>query len=236
MQQIKSFKNAQETAIALANHIREQVPHARDKFYLAVSGGSTPKMLFEALVNVKDQLQWEKVQLFWVDERCVPPTDDESNYKMTLNALLKHISLPEENIHRMKGELNPKEGLADYENQIKLVPVNEGYPRFDLIILGMGDDGHTASIFPSEKHLLDMESMLAIGTNPYSNQKRLTLTGKTIKNAKEIIFHVTGKAKANVFDKIINQKEKYLEYPAYYIANNTKTTWYLDEAVQNYIN
>jgi 6-phosphogluconolactonase len=229
MHKINTFNTSQKTAKALANHLKQQVEQANGPFYLAISGGSTPKMLFEALVEIKDEINWAKIQLFWVDERCVSPTDDDSNYKMTQNALLEHIALPTENVHRMKGELKPKEGLLDYQKEIDKIPAKNGFPEFDLIILGMGDDGHTASIFPTEKELLDKEDVLAIGTNPYSGQKRLTLTGKTINNAKEVIFHVTGKNKATVLTKILNQKGDFLEYPAAHI-NGANTAWFVDKA------
>lgn len=231
MSAIKSFKTPIETARALACHIKEQVSKTKGEFFLAISGGSTPKTLFEALVKIKTDIDWGKIQLYWVDERCVPPSDDESNYKMTLITLLKHVPVPVQNIHRMKGELSSEECMAEYYKSLASIPLFNGFPRFDLIILGMGDDGHTASIFPTEKHLLEANTALAIGTNPYTNQKRLTLTGKTIKNAGEIIFHVTGTAKAAIFNKIINQKENYLDFPAFHISKNENVYWYVDNEV-----
>lgn len=224
---ITSFASAIEAAEILAQHIKNKV-NSSDSFNLAVSGGSTPKMLFEALTAIKDKIEWNKLQLFWVDERCVAPDHDESNYRMTLENLLSNVALPEGNIHRMKGELSPEDGLIDYQNDINSLPKSEGLPQFDLIILGMGDDGHTASIFPPSKELITIESDLAIGTNPYSGQKRLTLTGRTIKNAKEIIFHVTGKNKAQVLSEILNEKGDFETYPSYYFKDEAE--WWVDNA------
>ncbi len=228
MSNIKEYNTPLDTARELAMYIQQRVEPVPDKFYIAISGGSTPRMLFETLSELTPRVDWKKIQLYWVDERCVPPTDDESNYKMTFNSLLKNVSVPEQNIHRVKGELKPEESLAEYEKEIEQVPVKNGFPLFDLIILGMGEDGHTASIFPTEKELFQSGSATAIGTNPYSNQKRITLTGPTINNAKEIIFHITGKAKGEVLRKILHKSGDYLEYPAAYI-NTEKTTWYIDK-------
>jgi 6-phosphogluconolactonase len=226
MSKIKSYPTAEETSKQLGGYLKSQI-NKSDIFHLAISGGSTPKMLFEALTAISDDIDWEKLHMYWVDERCVVPTHDESNFLMTYNSLLKHVPISENHIHRMKGELNSEGGLLDYQSNIASLPKKNGLPQFDLIILGMGDDGHTASIFPPEKELITVESDLAIGTNPYSGQKRLTLTGRTIKNATEIIFHVTGANKAKVLSEILNDKGNYINYPSYYFLGD-KTTLYLD--------
>jgi len=228
MNNIKSFPTAKETAKALATFLKDKI-NASNTFYLAVSGGSTPKMLFEAMTAIKVDIAWNKLQLFWVDERCVAPEHEESNYRMTFESLLSNVPLSEDNIHRMKGELSPEDGIVDYQQEIKYLPTSDKLPQFDLIILGMGDDGHTASIFPPSKELITVESDLAIGTNPYSGQKRLTLTGRTIKNAKAIFFHVTGTNKASVLDEILNDKGDCKTYPSYYFKGD-KVEWWLDDA------
>ncbi len=229
MSNIKSFNTPEETAKALAEYIKNKINSSSGDFYMAVSGGSTPRMLFTELIAVKDLVNWNKLKLYWVDERCVAPTHEESNYKMTYDSMLSQCALPEKNIFRMKGELNPEEGLLDYEKSISQIPHKNNYPYFDLIILGMGDDGHTASIFPPDLHLIEIDQPLAIGTNPYSGQKRLTLSGKTIKNAKEIVFHVTGNGKASVLDEILNKKENYKNYPSSAFAFEHNTLWYVDK-------
>jgi 6-phosphogluconolactonase len=228
---IKTFTNPEATADALSRYIKQKIDGAPESFYLAVSGGSTPKMLFQSLVKIKNEIPWQKIQLYWVDERCVPPTDKESNFRMTAEFMLNKVPLLINNIHSIKGDLKPEEALMHYIEEIKLVPERNGYPQFDLIVLGMGDDGHTASIFPPEKKLIDIDNPVAIGTNPYNGQKRITLTGKTINNASEVIFHVTGKSKAKVLNEIVFKKNNYAKYPASYIDNGGKTYWFVDEEV-----
>jgi len=227
MKTIKSFSTAEKTAEALAGYLRHKINN-NSSFYLAVSGGSTPKMLFEALTAIKVEIAWNNLQLYWVDERCVAPEDNESNYRMTYDSLLKNVPLSEDNIHRMKGELKPEEGVIDYQKEIDALPQANGLPQFDLIILGMGDDGHTASIFPPSKELITIESDLAVGVNPYSGQRRITLSGRTIKNAKETIFHVTGEKKAQVLAEILNETGNYQDYPSYYFKD--QAIWWVDEA------
>lgn len=230
MNTIKSHKTAKETAKALALYLKDQI-NKSSVFHLAISGGSTPKMLFEALASIKVDIAWNKLQLYWVDERCVTPDHAESNYRMTVESLLSKVPLQTDNIHRMKGELKPEEGIIDYQKDIDALPKAKGLPQFDLIILGMGDDGHTASIFPPSKELITIDSDLAVGTNPYSGQKRLTLTGRTIKNAKEVYFHVTGANKAPILKEILNESGKYKDYPSFYFKSDAQ--WWVDDAALN---
>lgn len=227
MNKIKSYPSPQETAKALASYLKDSI-NASSSFHLAVSGGSTPKMLFEALTTIKVEIAWNKLELYWVDERCVSPEHEESNFRMTYESLLRNVPLPEDNIHRMKGEMAPEDGVTDYQKDIDALPKAQELPQFDLIILGMGDDGHTASIFPPSKELIAVESDLAVGTNPYSGQKRITLTGRTIKNAKAVIFHVTGVNKAQVLDEIMNKKGDFDNYPSYYFKDDAE--WWVDSA------
>ncbi len=224
---IKSFPSARETAKALAAYLKDKINESSN-FHLAVSGGSTPRMLFDALSVIKVDIAWNKLQLYWVDERCVGPEDKESNYRMTYESLLTNVPLPEDNIHRMKGELIPEEGVADYQSDIDCLPKVNQLPQFDLIILGMGDDGHTASIFPPSKDLITIAKDLAVGTNPYSGQKRITITGRIIRNAKETIFHVTGDNKAKVLNEILNETGNYENYPSYYFKDEAE--WWVDNA------
>ena len=226
MKNIKSFASAEETALALAKYIKRKINDS-NTFHLAISGGSTPKMLFQALSDIKIDITWNKLQLYWVDERCVAPDNSESNFRMTYENLICNVPIPEHNVHRMKGELPPIDGVSDYQKVIEGLPKYAGLPQFDLVILGMGDDGHTASIFPPSKNLITLKKDLAVGTNPYSGQERITLTGRTIKNAKEVIFHVTGDNKARVLNEILDEQGSYKEYPAYYFKD--VADWWVDE-------
>ena len=215
------FKNICEESISKTGRIN-----------IAISGGNTPKLLFEILAEkFKDKIEWDKVNIYWADERCVPPDNDGSNFGMTGKFLFSKILIPEGNIHRIYGENVPAVEAVRYADEIKnnLKQRNE-IPKFDLILLGMGDDGHTASIFPDQMDLLNSDNVCAVVFHPESGQKRITLTGKVINNADKIYFLVTGKSKAEVMKEILEKKNGYLKYPAAHIqTNNNYTFWNLDK-------
>lgn len=227
--------DALSTAQSFADHFAERVEQSH-VFHIALSGGSTPKILFELLADeYEEEIEWNKVHFWWGDERCVIPTDDDSNYKMTKEKLFDYISIPEGNIHRVLGENNPVDEAIRYGKLVDdLLPIERGQPVFDLIMLGMGGDGHTASIFPHEIELLKDEATCAVATHPVSGQKRVTLNGPAIQNAKEICFLVTGEGKADKLDEIFHQKEGYLNYPAAHF-NGEHVIWFLDEAAASKI-
>ena len=197
---------------------------------VALAGGSTPEQIFDTLTQeYRNTLNWDNLHFFWGDERCVPPDHEESNYKMARKHLFDHLPIPEENIFRIRGELNPEEARQNYESILQnKLPHANGLPYFDAIMLGMGDDGHTASIFPYEISLWNSDNLCEIGTHPQSGQKRITLTGKVINNAENIMFLVTGEKKAAKVDEIINQKNGYKNNPAA-LTDPHKTIWLLDQ-------
>ena len=160
-------------------------------------------------------------------KRCVPPNDTESNYKMTFDHLLSKVNFPEQNVHRVKGELNVNEACKDYIDEIdKTIGKVNDLPQFDIVILGMGADGHTASIFPYQIELWDSEDICVPAKHPESGQERVSFSGNLINNAKEIYFLVTGIDKAEKVAEIINQKNNYLSYPASLVKS---PLWFLDE-------
>lgn len=226
------FDSPNSVAVAFADHLKKWI--IGDKpFHLALSGGSTPKILFQYLASLSsDFLPWKQIHLWWGDERMVPPDHAESNFSMTKNFLLDHIAIPEENIHRVKGEISPEAASNTYIEEIKAnVPQADGWPLFDLIMLGMGDDGHTASIFPYEIYLLRSPEICAVATHPDSGQKRVTLTGKAINAAERVAFLVTGKNKAEKVSEIMQKKPESHIYPAAYIQPIAgKLYWFLDYA------
>lgn len=226
------YKNGQELAAHFADFFLQQT---KDKavFHVALSGGSTPKILFDLLAKeYADRFEWSKIHFWWGDERCVPPTDEESNFKMTKELLIDKISMPSENIHRVLGENDPVKEALRYAEEIQAtIPTKNDLPRFDLMILGMGPDGHTASIFPHQIELLHAKPICAVATHPESGQKRVTLTGATINNAAEIAFLVTGSNKKEKIHEIFNEEKDYKQYPAAHIqASDGNLSWYLDEA------
>ena len=226
--QINVFKDNEAVAEAFAMHLAERLQNT-GLVRMAVSGGSTPKVLFQNLAErYADTIKWQNIHLFWVDERCVPPHDTDSNYGMTFEKLLSHIDIPSRNIHRIWGENEPDKEAAQYGAIVSgLVPSQGGVPIFDLILLGMGGDGHTASIFPAESHLLNSKAPYAVATHPETGQKRISMTGKIINAAKDIHFLVTGSSKAPVVQEIFGQSGNYRSYPASHIQG---ATWWLDKA------
>ena len=206
--------------------------------HLALSGGSTPKVVFEYLSeNFKNEIDWSTVHFYWGDERCVSPSHEESNYKMTVDYLLSNVDVPAANIHRVKGENIPEEEAVRYseilENELPIV--NE-IPQFDLVILGMGDDGHTASIFPHEIHLWDSDKSCEVAIHPDSGQRRITITGKVINNAKEVAFLVTGDSKSEKIKEIINNETTAALYPASLVVPTSgKLFWFMDTAASKEI-
>jgi len=231
------FDNVAEVARGVADLITEkalQSQGAGKYLNIAVSGGSTPVVLFQLLSTeeYRTALPWTSIRLFWVDERCVDPTHPESNYGTTYDSLLQHALLPAENIFRMKGEEIPVNEASRYHGLLhELLPVRNGVPVFDLILLGMGDDGHTASIFPNQLHLLHSTKAVEVATHPVSGQKRITLTGPVLCEASQLVFMITGAGKAAIVATIIGKSEEAKKYPASYVHDSTgKTEFYLDKA------
>lgn len=226
------FPAKEEVAATFAAFLKEQI-NASERYSIALSGGSTPKILFEHLArHYAEDIDWSKALLFWGDERCVPPTDDDSNFKMTKTYLLDHITIPQENIFRILGENNPESEAQRYASEaLRTLPIENNLPVFDLIILGMGGDGHTASIFPHQMELLEVDNWCGVATHPDSGQQRITLTGKVINAAKQIAFLVTGESKKEKVDIILHQKDGYKSYPAAHIQPTNGTLhWWMDEA------
>lgn len=201
---------------------------------ISLSGGSTPKSLFDYWSeNHANDIDWDSTFFFWGDERCVPPADDQSNYKMTKDHLLSHVPIPEKNIFRIKGENDPEKEAERYSNLLEVeVDMENNIPAFDIVILGMGDDGHTASIFPHEMELWNSEEYCVVGTHPDSGQKRVSLSGTTINNARNIAFLVTGAGKAEKVKEIVgggeNVEDKYPAAKVDPVSGNL--FWFLDQA------
>jgi 6-phosphogluconolactonase len=235
-----------DDALAVAHGIAELLKNKALQYSLqgeflnmAISGGSTPKALFELLSGneYSESIPWKTIRLFWVDERCVPPTHTESNYGMTYDALLQYSLIPAENIYRMKGEEVPIDETFRYAGLIHhLLRVKQGIPVFDLILLGMGDDGHTASIFPDQLQLIHDERTVNVAIHPQSGQKRITLTGKVLNAAEQVVFMITGSTKAHIVSAIVGKTEEAKKIPASYISDKTgKTELYLDKDAAAYL-
>jgi len=221
-----------EAASLFINASRDSIA-ARKQFVVAISGGSTPRRLYTLLSSspCRDQVDWQKVHFFWADERCVRKEDEASNFKMVFDRLLSKVPIPNQNIHRIKGEEEPEKAARDYEADIKEFFGGSGLPVFDLVLLGMGEDGHTASLFPGSKSL-EETARLAIPVylkKPYGN--RITLTLPVLNNAAQILFLVAGISKATVLSEIVSDGEKKGKFPAGRIRPlQGKVIWLIDQA------
>lgn len=226
-----------DLAEKFSKYLKELVDTSPEYLNICLSGGSTPKIIFQHLAeNYKTKFDWNKIRFFWGDERCVPPNNAESNYRMTKENLFEKINIPAENIFRIRGEENPDDEVNRYSTIIQeTVPLVNSLPKFDLVILGIGEDGHTTSIFPDRLDLFETEKFCEVIEHPVSKQKRISLTGKVINNAKQIIFLVTGKNKSDIVKSILNKEDGYKKYPAAHISPiNGELIWMLDkEAAQN---
>jgi 6-phosphogluconolactonase len=232
---VKTFKGigklsqyAARSFIEIANESIQE----RGRFLVALSGGSTPMRLYELLGNqFQDEVDWSRIHFFWGDERCVPVDDAGNSYGQTKKVLFDKINIPEENIHRIPSELEPDSAARAYADTLKVFadpPL--AWPRFDLVLLGMGDDGHTASLFPNSP----VESALptlAVTAN-YQNRpaNRVTLTPKVLNSSRNIIFLVTGRSKAVTLSRVLSDNYLPAELPAQRIApENGNLIWLLDE-------
>jgi len=203
----------------------------KKRFAAAISGGSTPRRLYALLGSegYRYQVDWQHVHLFWADERCVPKEDDASNFRSAFDTLLSKVGLPDENVHRIKGEQTPDKAARDYEEEMRRFFGESERPRFDLIILGMGEDGHTASLFPGSGSL---EERVRLAIPVYLGEpkkNRITLTLPVLNNAEQILFLVTGPSKAPVLSEIFGEGEKKRGFPAGLISPTHGTiTWLVD--------
>ncbi len=227
------FENQDHLVKGLTEYFIKVLHGKNGIFNVALSGGSTPKSWFDYLaLHHQDDTFWENIHFYWGDERCVPPDDADSNFGMTKKHLLDRVPVPEKNIHRIQGELAPDMAAEFYEKELRQ---NMGEtPVFDLLILGMGDDGHTASVFPSEIKLWNSDRLCVVGTHPLSGQKRVSLTGKVINAAAAVAFLVTGENKQERVREIINQEPSAVYYPASLVSPEAGTLhWFLDKAAAN---
>lgn len=229
--EIQIFKTKDDLNYTFTERIKEIISE-KERVTFALSGGSTPKSLFDYWAQLpKDEIDWKKVRFFWGDERCVPPSDDESNYKMTKEHLFDFVPVPNENIFRILGENDPGSEAVRYGKLLTgELETTNGVPSFDVLMLGMGDDGHTASIFPHEITLWDSPENCVTATHPVSGQRRVSLSGKVINAAKNVFFLVTGENKADKVKEIIEQPDQTgKKYPAALVQPDSGNLyWFLD--------
>ncbi|MBI5075928.1 MAG: 6-phosphogluconolactonase [Nitrospirae bacterium] len=213
----KLFRDASEQAIA-----------EQGRFSVALSGGSTPRQLFRHLgTSYRKKIAWDRVHLFWSDERCLPRDHEQSNFRLAYDELISRIWIPGANVHRIKGELRPLEASQYYEVDMKKHFV-EDLPAFDLILLGLGADGHTASLFPGSEILREKQRLALPVFSDTALHWRVTLTLPVLNSAKRVIFLVSGRSKAGIVGSLLSRKEN-REYPAAMVRpSDGNITWLLD--------
>lgn len=222
-------------AAVCAQHISallEQALASQEHATLAVSGGSTPKLLFQSMVAAG--FKWDRVHLFFVDERCVPPNDAESNYRLANENLIGPAQVPASQVHRIHGEMQPEAGAQQYIGDIRnFFGLEEGeLPHFDVVQCGMGPDAHTASLFPGELEIEDREHIAAaVHVQKMASKWRVTLLPGPLLAAKNTVFLVTGADKAPGVGNVFHQEFDPKQYPAQLISRQSKrVTWFLDQA------
>lgn len=223
-----------ETA-ELFSRLAQDAVAKRGRFSVALSGGSTPKALFSLLAKpaVVDNIPWASTHIFWGDERLVPPDDPGSNYYHAAKLLLQHVPIPAENIHRVKGEHTADQAVQDTIDQLRKFSSDDRiWPRLDLVLLGMGSDGHTASLFPGSDPVEDPGVFVKHVSAEYEDRPadRLTLTPLIINDARHILFLVTGANKAEALAAVLQGPKDWRKWPAQRIkAHDGTLTWFVDQ-------
>ncbi len=236
---IKIFGSPNELAISFAEILSNKIDTLlvnKKIINIAISGGNTPIELFKILaVDYKDKIKWNNINFYWVDERCVPADSAESNFSGAYDNLFSKINIDYSNIHRIKGEDNPLNEAAKYSRIVTSnVTAKNSIPCFDIILLGIGEDGHTASIFPNQMGLLTSEKLYDVSFHPVTMQRRITMTGKIINNAENIYFLASGESKLKIVNDILKESEEAMKYPAFYVNPlNGALFWMMDKEAGN---
>jgi 6-phosphogluconolactonase len=228
---VERFRDRDTMMQVAAQHVVERAREAiaaRGRFWFVLSGGTTPKSLYELLATpeVAARIDWSRVHVGWGDERCVPPDHVDSNYKMAREALLDHVPVPTANVHRIRGEDEPTVAAANYQDDLHRCL---GTDSFDLVLLGMGSDGHTASMFPGTAAAREATRWVVATTGPKGQGSRITLTRVVLDAAVEVTFLVSGADKAERLKQVLEDKPAD-PLPAQLIRPRGVLRWMIDEA------
>lgn len=200
---------------------------------VALAGGSTPRKLYQLLTHppYKSQMAWNHLRIFWGDERQVPPDHQDSNFRMAQKALLSHVPIPSQQVFRIEGELPPDEAAMRYETVLReqFGVMNGDVPRFDLILLGMGADGHTASLFPGTTAVEESDKLVAVAWVEKFQTHRVTMTPPVLNAAKEVIFLISGRDKASALQSVLEGSRDPARYPAQVVQpTDGHVLWLID--------
>ncbi|MFP4344159.1 MAG: 6-phosphogluconolactonase [Anaerolineales bacterium] len=240
MTEVRVYSDEDALAEAVAQHFVTLAVEALSQkvpFTVALAGGSTPRPAYEALATPRyaQRVDWAQVELFWGDERSLPPDHPESNYRLAYEALLRHLPIPEEQVHRMRGELAPERAAELYEQELRSVFGEGRVPRFDLILLGLGEDGHTASLFPGTAVLQEQQHRQQRWVIAHHVEKldawRLTLTPVVLNAAENVAFIVAGERKATILERVAQGPYRPQELPAQLVQpRRGRLRWFVDQA------
>jgi 6-phosphogluconolactonase len=216
------------------HRLAEAAVQERGRFSVALSGGNTPRTVYSLLASEHKQLPWEHIHIFFGDERHVPPDDPDSNFHMASESLLSKVPIPEKNVHRVHAELDAEAAAAEYDQQLcNFFPLtNHDRPRFDLIFLGIGDDGHTASLFPGSQALAETSRRVMANWVEKFKTFRITLTFPVLNHAAEVVFLVSGAGKAQILNQVLRPGAR--KFPAQYVQpENGRLLWLVDQDAGN---
>jgi 6-phosphogluconolactonase len=233
---VRTFKNLEALSQAAAEIFIRTATEAskrQERFLVAISGGSTPDKTYILLASpaYRSQVDWSRVFVFWADERCVPPDQPGSNFAGARQALLGHVPIPEENVLRIRGELPPEKAAANYARTLEKFAASPlSWPRFDLVLLGLGEDGHTASLFPGSPLESTTPTMVVKADYQDRPAHRVTLSPQVFNAARQVVFLVSGEGKARALAIVLEGEQRPLEFPAQRIRpENGQVVWLVDQ-------
>jgi 6-phosphogluconolactonase len=238
--QVSVFPDIDELSRAAAQRfasLSEAAIRSHGRFATALSGGSTPRRLYSLLGSspYRENIEWNKVHIFWADERCVAPSHEASNYELVADVMLSRVAVPEEHIHRIHGEEGPRQAAAAYEEELHRFFAASPGPIFDLVLLGVGVDGHTASLFPGSAELQEKSRDVVAVYREKPDIDRVSLTLPVLNRAANVLFLVAGNDKADIVYEVLKSgNEK--QYPAGLVQPvDGILSWFIDEAAASKI-
>ncbi len=238
--QIRVLRDPETMSLAaaeLVSSIAEESLAGKGGFAMALSGGSTPRRLYTLLGETprRERIDWKRVHLFWADERCVPPGHSESNYRLVAETLLRRVDPPKDHVHRIRGEEEPERAAREYEEELRRFFGDAAAPAFDLVLLGAGEDGHTASLFPGSPAVCEKSRLAVPVYREAPKISRVTLTLPILNHAAHVLFLASGRAKAAVVHEILEDGNP-KQYPAGLVQPlSGAVTWMIDREAAGFL-